>query len=387
MRYSRRLLRTAGFLATVFVAASCGTDDAKIPEVDTSALRPGNYRTVPRSIEEIRTPLNIAVLEAVRLGRVVPPVSGVDPQLVFVHHTSAGSYYAAEHPPSEYDEGVGIANFSTAIPGLVAGWSVNGQRREKTTLGRNASITLLRFTDAARAEHAARILATSPRNKLVRAIEIPGHPRARGHVTEYNSVMTWTPHDAYLIYTYVGAGVDIPPDQRPLAELTKRLLDTQLENLRGYTPTPPAELAGLPVDVDGMLARTLPPTDKGTAEAVITPAMARQLVGRTDLTGRAFDDAGVDLVVRAEPWIYRTEDVSAAQRLQAHFVSRLDPEYRIVESPPGMPRAYCAEHSEQTATLQCIFTNDRYTVVLGGQQLQDLHQKAAAQYLLLETPH
>lgn len=387
MRYSRRFLRTAGLLAATFIVVSCGTDDAEIPEADTSVLRPGNYRTVPRSTEEIRAPLNIAVLEAVRLGRVVPSVSGVDPRLVFVHHTSAGRYYTAEHPPAEYDQGVGIANFSTVVPGLVAGWSVNGQRREKTTLGRNASITLLRFTDTARAEHAAQILATNPRNKLVRAIEIPGHPRARGHVTEYNSVMTWTPYDAYLIYTYVGVGVDIPPDQRPLAELTKRLLDAQLENLRGYTPTPPAELTELPVDVDGILTRTLPPTDEGTAEAVLTPAMARQLVGRTDLSGRAFDDAGVDLVVRAEPWIYRTEDASAAERLQAYFVSRLDPEYRIVESPPGMPRAHCAEHSEQAASLQCIFTNDRYTVVLSGQQLQDLHQKVAAQYLLLNDAH
>lgn len=384
MRYSKRLLRTVGLLTTVFIAAGCGTGDTETPEVDTSALRPGNYRTVPRSAEEIRTPLNIAVLEPVRLGQIVPSVMGVDPHLVFVHHSSAGSYYTAQHPPAEYNEGVGIANFSTAIPGLVAGWSANGQRREKTTLGRNASITLLRFTDAAQAEHAAQVLATNPRNELVRAVEIPGHPRARGHVTEYNSVMTWTPHEEYLIYTYAGAGVDIPPDQRPLAELTKRLLDAQLENLRGYEPTPPAELAGLPVDVDGMLTRTLPPTDEGTAEAVITPAMARQLIGRTDLAGRAFDDAGVDLVVRAEPWIYRTEDASAADRLQAHFVSWLGPEYRIVESPPGMPRAHCVEHSERAASLQCLFTNDRYTVVLDGQQLQDLHQRAAAQYLLLD---
>ncbi|WP_459549349.1 DUF7373 family lipoprotein [Nocardia sp. X0981] len=385
MWYSRRFLRTAGLLATVFIAASCGTGDTETPEVDTSALQPGNYRTVPRSTEEVRTPLNIAILEAVRLGRTMPAVSEVDPRLVFVHHTYAGGYYTAEHPPTEYHEGVGIANFSTVVPGLVAGWSVNGQRREQPSLGRNASITLLRFTDAARAQHAAQVLSTNPRNELVRAIEIPGHPEARGHVTEYDSVMAWTPHAEYLIYTYVGMGVDIPPDQRPLAELTTRLLDAQLGNLRGYTPTPLSELAELPVDVDGMLARTLPPTDEGTAEAVITSAMARQLVGRTDRTGPAFDDAGVDLVVRAEPWIYRAEDAAAAQRLQAHFVSSLDPEYRVVESPPGMPMAHCAEHSEQTASFQCLFTNDRYTVVFSGQQLQELHQKVAAQYLLLDT--
>ncbi|WP_432278125.1 DUF7373 family lipoprotein [Nocardia carnea] len=45
----------------------------------------------------------------------------------------------------------------------------------------------------------------------------------------------------------------------------------------------------------------------------------------------------------------------------------------------------CSENPEETSSYSCIFTTGRYTVIVGdSNQIQDLHQQVAAQYLLLD---
>ncbi|WP_431940710.1 DUF7373 family lipoprotein [Nocardia grenadensis] len=126
------------------------------------------------------------------------------------------------------------------------------------------------------------------------------------------------------------------------------------------------------------------PDPDGAAEAVMSANTALHLLQRPDLTKRAFDDARVDLVVRGEPEIHRAGDERAADRLLAYFIDRLEPEYLAVDSPPGMPQAYCAEDPDSTGSLKCLFTAGRYSVIMNGTQIQDLHQKVSAQYKLLE---
>jgi hypothetical protein len=51
-----------------------------------------------------------------------------------------------------------------------------------------------------------------------------------------------------------------------------------------------------------------------------------------------------------------------------------------------MPGAHCTENPEETGSLRCVFTNGRYAVLVdGADQIQELHQKTAAQYLLLNN--
>ncbi|MEU1985247.1 hypothetical protein [Nocardia sp. NPDC019395] len=383
-------MKLIGYTACVLVVAltaGCGTsgsDAGPAPEIDPSRLRPGNYRTAPRTAEEIRRPINIEILESVRLKSILPEIYDIDPKLVFAHLSSAKAMYTPQHPPTEYDEGVGAKDFAVAVPGLIAGAAASGQRRESSPLGRNATIKLLRFANASQAAHAADLLAAEARDDLKGPVEIPGYPAARAAVSKFDSVMSWVPHGEFMTYTYVGMGVDIPPDHRPLIDLTKRLLDKQVENLAGFRPTPLDRVAELPVDIDGLLTYALPPTDDVIPESVVTAQVARQMVDRPDLARRAFEDARVDLVVRGGPTIYRTADSAAATRLQAHFVSQVDPEYHPVDPPPGFPTANCVQNSSFTSWLECIFTSGRYTVTLEGQQLQDLHQQVSAQYLLLQ---
>ncbi|MEU2136593.1 DUF7373 family lipoprotein [Nocardia rhamnosiphila] len=369
-----------GVVATV-LAAGCGPGaNGADPAVDVAALQTGNYRTTPRSPEEVRTSANIDIQEALRLGEHVALIMETGPKLVFTRIAHQQRIFTRTDPPRIVD------NFSAAAPGFIAGWETIGQRREDELHGRSVDLTVMRFSTPESAAQAARALADGlwhSRYPPVGTIPIPGYTDAFGQARAHGAVSAAVARNEFVLWTYIGGGVDIPPDQTALTGLAAEVFDTQFERLRNYEPTPEAELADLPVDRDGLLSYTLPAPD-GTAEAVMSANTALHLLQRPDLTKRAFDDARVDLVVHGEPEIYRAGDEPAADRLHAYFVDRLEPEYRAVDNPPGMPEAHCAEDPDSTGSLKCLFTAGRYSVIMNGTQIQDLHQKVSAQYKLLE---
>lgn len=379
MPTSKRISSAVCTLA-IIAAAGCGHDTESRAAVDTSALRPGNYRTTPRTAAEVRTPENVDIQEALRLAEFVPLIMDTDPRLVFGRVRYQRKMYTRLEPPELTD------NFTAEVPGFRVGWETAGQRRAEQTLGRTVELTVLRFTEPGQAAHAAKYLsdrAWTGRYPPVATIAIPGYADAFGQVGQYDSVSTWAAHGEYLVKTYIGSGVDIPPDHTALAELTWAVLDKQFERLREFRSTSPEKLPELPVDTDDILRHALP-TEAGESEAVMTPSVALHFTERPDLTERAIEDAEVDLVLRGETEIYRAGDAAGAERFAAFLDSRLDPAYETIDTPPGMPGAHCAENPEEAGSLRCVFTNGRYTVLVdGADQIQELHQKTAAQYLLL----
>ncbi|MET8797088.1 hypothetical protein ABZV91_11660 [Nocardia sp. NPDC004568] len=369
-----------GVVATV-LAASCGTGaDGADPAVDLAALQSGNYRTTPRSPEEVRTSATIDIQEALRLGEHVPLIMETNPKMVFTRVAHQQRMFTRTDPPRMVD------NFSTVAPGFIAGWETIGQRREDELHGRSVDLTVMRFSTPESAAQAARAVADGlwhSRYPPVGTIPIPGYSEAFGQARAHGAISAAVARNEFVLWVYIGGGVDIPPDQIALAGLAAEVFDAQFERLRDYEPTPEAELADLPVDRDGLLSYALPDPG-GAAEAVMSARTALHLLQRPDLTKRAFDDARVDLVVHAEPEIYRAADKRAADRLHAYFVDGLEPEYRTVDSPPGMPEAHCVEDPDSTGSLKCLFTVGRYSVIMDGTQIQDLHQKVSAQYILLE---
>lgn len=364
------------------LTAACGDNSDGAPEVDTSTLQPGNYRTTPRSPEEIRTPENIDIQEALRLGAFVPMIMETNPRLVFNRVNSVGKVFTRMHPPTSnsYD-------FTADLPGFIAGWETVGQRREESTQGRTVELTVLRFAEPQQAEYAAKFVSDAAlrgNNPPVGPVAVPGHPTAIGQVGEYGSISVWLAHGPYVLKAWVGSGVDIPPDAATLAELTKAVFDKQISALQGFEPTPPDQLDDLPVDRDGLLQYTLTGAEPA-AESAMGPEVALNFQQRPDLAERAFEDAGVDQVVHGATQIYRARDPDAAVRLEAYFVTQLAPELQPVDSPPGLPAAHCTDDPESTGSLSCIFTVDRFTVIIeDSSQIQDLHQQVAAQYLLLD---
>lgn len=376
----RRLRYVVGVVATA-LAASCGTGaSGEDSAVDIDALQTGNYRTAPRSPEEVRTSANIGIQEALRLGEHVPLIMETHPKLVFTRVAHQQRMFTRTDPPRIVD------NFAAAAPGFIAGWETIGQRREDELHGRSVDLTVMRFSTPEAAAQAARAITDGlwhSRYPPVGSIPIPGYTDAFGQTRAHGAVSAAVARNEFVLWTYIGGGVDIPPDQNALADLAAEVFDAQFERLRNYEPTPEAELADLPVDRDGILSYALPEPD-GAAEAVMSAHTALHLLQRPDLTKRAFEDARVDLVVHGEPEIYRAGDERAADRLHAYFVDQLEPEYRTVDSPPEIPGADCAEDPDSTGSLKCFFTVGRYSVIMKGTQIQDLHQKVSAQYALLE---
>ncbi|MFI1462537.1 DUF7373 family lipoprotein [Nocardia carnea] len=360
----------------------CGGETESSSEIDLSALQPGNYRTTPRTPEEVRTPENVDIQEALRLGTSVPMIMETSPKLVFNRIGLLQKMFTRHDPPESKDY-----DFSSQVPGFIAGWETIGQRREDSMLGRTVELTVLSFAESSQAAHAARFLSEAASRgpyPPVGTVEIPEYPAAFGQLGQYGSITTWVAQGAFMVKAWVGTGVDIPPDTAALTELTKALFDTQFTALQSYRPTPLDQIDDLPVDKDGVLSHALV-GDEPAAEAVMSPEVALNFIQRPDLTGRAFEDAQVDLAVHGATRIYRAGDPAAANRLKAYFVTQTEPERQPIAAPPGLPDAQCTEHPEETSSLTCTFTIDRYTVVIeDSNQIQDLHQQVAAQYLLLE---
>lgn len=378
-------LRRLTVVVPIFVALTAGSgcgDDPGASAVDLGALQPGNYRTTPRSTDEVRTPANLDIQEALRLGASIPLVMESNPRLVFNRVEAARKAITQMHPPSYTS-----FDFSSSVPGFIAGWETVGQRRESSVLGRTVELTTLRFAEPQQASYAAKFLSDANlRGKYPPAgtIGIPGYPSAFGQITESGAISAWVPNGIFMTKAWVGAGLDLPPNPAGLAEFLKSLLDKQFASLQDYEPTPPDKLDELPVDKDGLLRYALVDSVP-IAEAVVTPDVALNFLQRPDLVKRAFEDARVDLAVHGTTRIYRTNDAAAADRLKAFFSSQLDSAIEPVDSPPGLPSAQCTAIPAETGSHSCVFTSGRYTVVIdGSNQIQDLHQRVAAQYLLLE---
>lgn len=383
MRASNRL--GLGLLVPIalIMSTSCGGPESQSdPGPDAAALQPGNYRTIPRTPEEVRTPENIDVQESLRLGRYVPLIMESNPRLVFNPVEYRTKVLTPLHPPRVKDQ-----DFHVAVPGLVAGWETVGQRREESSLGRTIELAVMAFAEPNQANHAAKFfsdMALQGSSPPVGTIGIPGYPTAIGQVSEFGSLNVWVTQGSLMIEIYIGAGVDIPPDTTALAQEVQTVLADLFSELQDYQPTPVDKLDQLPVDKDGILAFALPESEP-VAEMVLDPHSVLNFLQRPDLAKRALEDSGVDLAVHGATRIYRTADSAAAERLKAYFISQLNAALQPVDSPPGLPAAHCTDDSESTSSLSCIFTTNRYVAIIdGSNQIQDLHQQVAAQYLLLD---
>lgn len=101
-------------------------------------------------------------------------------------------------------------------------------------------------------------------------------------------------------------------------------------------------------------------------------------------------NAGVDYASCATGSVFRTRDPAAAVRYMAaeEADSTTDPKYTQVDGPPNMPGAhrYNAEPGEKYTSSTppiCITTVGRYVIKSAGANIQDAHQRLAAQYKLL----
>ncbi|MBF6327477.1 DUF7373 family lipoprotein [Nocardia transvalensis] len=354
------------------------------PTVDVAKLDSGNYPVVPQDVATTRDEKAGAVQESIRMAEHIPLAHDIDNRLVYGHRKS--SALTPTFPPRLNSQ----ANFNDLAPGLVAGWRTYGERHKELLLGFQVEVRVMRFTTAEQAARATEVVTHDSDAKYPPkgAVDIPGYPESRAVVDPFASVRTIVARNNYMAYTYVSNNLTIPPDPTPLINYTKSYLDRLFDSLENYRPTAADKLSEVPADVDGLLGRTLPTDGPSSSGGVYTLHAALHRHLNSELSKRAFEDAGVDLVAERAATVYRTADPGAAKRLLATFVTERADKYQPMDGPPGLPSAKCLKTTDQVAIdgrYICYFPYGRFVAELADDQPQNLYQQTAAQYKLLAS--
>ncbi|WP_019929475.1 hypothetical protein [Nocardia sp. BMG111209] len=397
---TRTLVACAAAVTVVLTGTACGDHHQDKPApaaIDVAKVDSGNFPSTPVDLEQSRTESSGYVRESIRIGNSVPLAVDVDSKYIFEPKAYISRTLTVKNHPSY--AGIGVDdNFDSVAPGFVVGWATSGQRRLDETMGRVFDMDTLRFTDADRAAAAVKNMSAVVPG---RPATISGYPAATANVTTTtlgtNILTVWYQRNDLLLIVQLSDPVSIPFDVAPLADIAKKALDKWDAMIKSYTETPLDKFGSLPLDVDGMLGRTVP-FDKNTLPGGIDPQgvyprqAALHIANRPDLIRAAFDDAGVDAVAAASTYVYRTRDAAAAARLAVALAKEHDDAWIPMDGPPNMPGVACFKQPDGTTTdwtapPTCFVTYDRFVAKIYALNVQELYQRTAAQYKLLAYGH
>jgi hypothetical protein len=168
----------------------------------------------------------------------------------------------------------------------------------------------------------------------------------------------------------------------------------QGSRIDAFVPTDPAKFADLPTDPMNLLSRVLPlaKTDKFyTSMGSYPPAAALHYEPDPIASERLFDTAGVDAVGRITTAVYRAKDAPGA-KLVADFMAQqfTNGHDQPAAGVPGLPDSKCIDRRENDVAKKamqeqftCIASAGQYAYETDTEQLEDAHQRMAAQYLIL----
>ncbi|WP_327143801.1 DUF7373 family lipoprotein [Nocardia sp. NBC_01327] len=395
-----RRIRGGALAITAFALTGCGAhvDGTAHPgEIDVRTLDVGPYSTAPLEQRYVFYPslssgLNLA---SMRLADQVVNGPEIDPTLkfgtgmtAFTNSDSATMLAAVSRPV--------LAN-----NGMLFGVSASNADRQ---LNRDEPIpgdlgftvvTVVQFPDEAAAAKAAAELdaadfgvAADVNQPLTLAKYPAAHAHWRPGVASMGSTLA---HGNYVVDLMVGEKTS---EADPLTALAEKVYDTELPLLDGLKPLSKEDALRLPDDPDDMLRQTLSPSAFGIpdpqTEARYELRGFLNQVGDQDYWSRLMKLAGVDRFSKSSEMasssmLYRTRDTAAATKLAGVI---LDKTYPGPADPPAvLPNSKCGENPIQDSfeikRFRCVVTYRQYVATVESDQLDDAHQRAAAQYGLL----
>lgn len=410
-----RLLRFATVACAVAVAvSSCATVIAGTPTIaadttnpdnaDIGALRPGNYPTQPRPPRpRAGSQAAGAIFEGQRMAANVVGPWEVDSDITRVLSVNTTPMQNAASLWIDFPKpGPDIAEKHGYLTGFSSGRGADMEEPTKTLI-----IAVLRFPDepsaaAAATEMAAEQMKALPDNVAV-PTPIPGHPEAIGSTrpgTAKDKPTTvaeaFTAHGPYVLYQWTqleNGGNDAA------TSMITRALDLSIPRIDAFRPTETWDFANLTSDPVNLLVRTLPlgPDDRAYPPmGSYPPAAALHYETDPIASSRLFDTAGVDGMSLINTVVYRARDPEAARLIAdlatQQFKSGSGDDHPAPEVP-GLPKSQCFDRRTNSIAMKalqsqfyCVATADKYAFKTSSQQLDDAHQKAAAQYLMLVSP-
>lgn len=395
-------MRAVSALVVVGVVAgtgACGSDEpaestvTPTPVVDLAQLDVGNYPTKPRDLGMAGTPEQARTVEAQRLANHIPLPSDIDPRFRYTYGNQIYPSVFIDPKPAVIGRVFGLDRFFEVAPDFVAGFSSEGVT-ELRNRGTDLTTVVLIFPDEQKATDAAQALGQinfdsgSPKVR----VQIPSYPAAFAYRApeEQNSLRSWLASGKFVILTYF---LDWQKSflkrwDPALLSLAEQVLDKVVPSVAKFSPTPLERLANAPIDLDSMLARTLPRSGEDTSLNPPGAYFGRSALHfTTDLPKErtAIEKAGVDRFATDGGNLYRARDASAAEQLRAEL-GGLSKKFKSSDSPRGLPAAKCKEAIAQKKLphrFYCSVSYDRYAAFAWSNQLLDAQQRISAQYALL----
>lgn len=374
----------AGCSSTVSGSVVMTTAAAPAGEVDLALLDPGNYPTKPRpplgSAGDTHTG---AFLEGARMGANVLGPWEVDPALVA--HPQAGER------PSNFALLFSVdATKAAQEHRLVA---VFTSSRTDTSAEKNLVNSVMRFPSPEDAAAAATDMAAAAANAVVFGnlvpydpLPIPRYPDTSGLTHKWDKLEKWdvqafTAHGPYVLAQFANS----TESAEAAAEVVATTLDKQGPVIDQFEPTAIDQLKDLPIDPDGLLARTLPPEKENGA--IYGPVTQLHFDNEPLRSKTLFDDAHLQQVATGRVQVYQTPDNASAQKIVDGFAAEsADHEMTPSAGVKGLPAAKCLIHKGSKVTgnsFYCVAAADRYTIEVSAVQELDAHQLVSAQYLML----
>ncbi|MEU7142980.1 hypothetical protein ABZ942_26285 [Nocardia sp. NPDC046473] len=377
-----------------FVSGGCGaeepTTDHPAPAVDLGKLDVGNYDTNPRQLGAVKSLEQARIIEAERLGNFVPVPRDIDPRFAYSNPFIATVF---TDPKFALGRIMAVDRFAEAAPDFVAGFQAFGRTVEGPR-GIDLMNAVMIFPDEQKAADAAVALErvdyeASDRNTTV---AIPKYPAAHAHwQPNQQSIGSWYATGKFVVYTWIYDYLKIfleKVDLPTLVALVQKSLDTVVPSISKFNPTPPDKLMSLPIDLDGMLNRTIA---RPKEDAWLNPPgaynarTALHFVNDPTGTLRDIEKAGADRYADNGVELYRARDAAAAETLRQD-IGRLTKRFKKADSPAELPAAECREYigrGNLAIRFYCSVSYDRYAAFSASHQLLDAQQRIAAEYTLL----
>ncbi len=359
---------------------------------DLSGLNVGNYPTEPIHYGTAKDKKAARYREGQRLGDFVALPFEADPTFVKGLGGMGGPVVLDRRDMQSL---VINDTFDEIAPDLIAGWVHTWGTDGEAATSQQMSIAVLMFPNAATAETVAGRLEHDDFtfNTDNRPVQLPKYPHSKAHWRPgVTSLGSWTSHDRYVVfvkYNDLSEKADLPS----MVQHTEAMLDVQMPLLDQFEPTPADQLEGIQLDPDGVLALALPKSEQ--VVTMIGPSSTFRGRGALHalggLTSLEFLHKGqVSAIALAETVVMESRSATGAEEL-FHFLGPNGTEMSEVETlatPPGIDngntecfRRKDVQYAESSSF--CILQTGRYFAQVEGSQIQDLHQKTAAQYALL----
>ncbi|MBJ7336959.1 hypothetical protein [Mycolicibacterium sp.] len=354
------------------------------PVVSPALLDAGSYPTTPRP------PLGVsgnpgagAVSDAQHMADFVLGPWEVDEKLVGTYLSSYYVIASANVLQQLGPEGIAAA---AGQHGLINGFASAREEPERTSLV-NA---VLRFPDPAAAVAASAAMGDAAVKQSVKGItptvvSIPGHPDAVASTYPFTphgsdqaraTVRSFTPHGPYVLMQFAQTvdGLD------RATSLVAKAIDAQGPLIDRFQPA--GDLSAVPLDPTGLLVRTLPAAVAETAKnAVYATRGAEHFQSNPIASATLFKDTGTTEVAMGSANVYQTKDEGAALMITNAFNQEISSQgFAPADTVAALPDSHCYTLPQ---AFYCVAPAGRYAIEARSQQLADVHQQLAAQYVML----